>query len=84
MYSLYKKVNVPTWVIGPPLGIPSDHTPALTLQVWPERQEPQSISPADFNAEQINSWTNIAEEALYPSPLDAIATSKGRIIAQFV
>jgi hypothetical protein len=51
MYSLYKKVNVPTWVIGPPLGIPSDHTPALTLQVWPQRQEPQSISPADFNAE---------------------------------
>jgi hypothetical protein len=44
-------VNVPTWVIGPPLGIPSDHTPALTLQVWPQRQEPQSISPADFNAE---------------------------------
>lgn len=51
MYSIYKKVNVPTWVIGPPLGIPSDHTPALTLKVWPERQEPQSISPADLNAE---------------------------------
>jgi hypothetical protein len=51
MYSIYKKVNVPTWVIGAPLGIPGDHTPALTLKVWPERQEPQPISPADFNVE---------------------------------
>ncbi len=33
MYSIYKKVNVPTWVIGAPLGIPSDLTPALTLKV---------------------------------------------------
>ncbi len=51
MYSIYKKVNVPTWVIGAPLGIPSDRTPAWTLKVWPERQEPQPMSPADFNAE---------------------------------
>jgi len=51
MYSIYKKLNVPTWVIGAPLGIPSDHTPALTVKVWPERQEAKPISPADFNAE---------------------------------
>ena len=51
MYSIYKKVNVPTWVIGAPLGIPSDHTPALTLKVWPKRQKAMPISPADFNAE---------------------------------
>lgn len=50
MYSIYKKLNVPTWVIGAPTGIPSDHTPALTLKVWPERQKAQLVSPADFNA----------------------------------
>ncbi|MGB3791007.1 MAG: hypothetical protein WA949_23580 [Phormidesmis sp.] len=50
MYHIYKKVNVPTWIIGAPLGIPSDHTPALTLKVWPKRQEAKPISPADFNA----------------------------------
>ena len=49
MYRIYKKVNVPTWVIGAPLGMPSDHTPALTLKVWPDRQQAQPISPADFN-----------------------------------
>lgn len=51
MYSIYKKVNVPTWVIGAPLGIPSAHTPALTLKIWPERQAAKPISPADFNVE---------------------------------
>jgi len=50
MYHIYKKVNVPTWIIGAPLGIPSDHTPALTLKVWPKRQKAKPISPADFNA----------------------------------
>ena len=51
MYSIYKKVNVPTWVIGAPLGIPSDRTPERTLKVWPKRQEAKPTSPANFNAE---------------------------------
>lgn len=49
MYAIYKKVNVPTWIIGAPQGIPSDDTPALTMKVWPKRQAAKRLSPNAFN-----------------------------------
>ena len=48
MYALYQELNVPTWIIGAPQGIPSENTPALVMQVWPQRQAAQSISPNAF------------------------------------
>ena len=54
MYSKYKELNLPTWIIGPPMGVPSDDTPAMTMKVWPERQAVQRLSPNAFNAQLDN------------------------------
>lgn len=51
MYSNYRQMNVPTWVIGAPLGIASDRTPSLVLKVWPERQPVRKLTPHAFNRE---------------------------------
>ena len=51
MYANYRQMNVPTWIIGAPLGIPGDRTPSLILKVWPERQPVQNMTPDAFNRE---------------------------------
>ncbi|MEM9803853.1 MAG: hypothetical protein AAF959_01120 [Cyanobacteria bacterium P01_D01_bin.56] len=49
MYPRYKELNLPTWVVGPPLGVPSDNTQAMTSKVWPEREPLQRLSPNQVN-----------------------------------
>ena len=51
MYANYRQMNVPTWVIGAPLGIASERTPSLILKVWPERQPVRKLTPDAFNQE---------------------------------
>ena len=50
MYGVVSRLNVPTWVIGGPLGFgdPSQQS-AHTLQIWPERQPSQKLRPDEFN-----------------------------------
>ena len=33
MFPRYKDVNLPTWIIGSPMGVSTDDTPAMTLKV---------------------------------------------------
>ena len=51
MYPKVVDLNVPTWVIGPPLDavLPPLEQPALTLKIWPEREPICSLSPNEFN-----------------------------------
>jgi hypothetical protein len=51
MYAQVVELDVPAWVIGPPLDTeqPPLDQPALTLQIWPERQPVRAMSPNEFN-----------------------------------
>ncbi|MEM9090826.1 MAG: hypothetical protein AAGC93_19020 [Cyanobacteria bacterium P01_F01_bin.53] len=51
MYSKIRELNVPTWIIGPPLGIAGHDTPSLVMKVWPERLPVQTMTPNCFNAD---------------------------------
>ena len=51
MYANYRQMNVPTWVIGAPLGIAGFETPSPILKVWPERQPVRKLTPNAFNRE---------------------------------
>lgn len=50
MYAKVVELNVPTWVIGPPLeSEPSPDTPADILKIWPERETICQLRPDEFN-----------------------------------
>ena len=50
MYPKVVELNVPTWVIGPPIGSePSPESPADILKIWPERQSIRQLRPLEFN-----------------------------------
>lgn len=50
MYQQIVQMNVPTWVIGPPVGdAPLPERPADILKVWPEREPVQRLRPDEFN-----------------------------------
>lgn len=51
MYHKYKPINVPTWIIGDPLGTPGFDTPSKMMKVWPEREAIREWTPNQFNAE---------------------------------
>lgn len=49
-FSKVKELNVPTWVIGEPVGSePLPERPANILKIWPEREPVQRMRPDDFN-----------------------------------
>ena len=50
MFPRYKELNLPTWIIGPPMGVSTDDTPAMTLKVWPKRKPLEHLSPNQVNA----------------------------------
>lgn len=48
MYPEYVRHDLPTWIIGPTLGLgPQD--PADILKVWPTRKPMQRLTPGQFN-----------------------------------
>src|SRR6516165_4152075 len=50
MYPECRRLNVPTWIIGPALGDgPEMDRPADILRVWPTRGPIQRFHPAEFN-----------------------------------
>ena len=50
MYPKVAELNVPTWVIGPPVGNgPPDERPADILKIWPEREPVSQLRPDEFN-----------------------------------
>jgi len=50
MYPKVVELNVPTWVIGPPIdGEPSPDSPSDILKIWPEREALCQLRPDDFN-----------------------------------
>lgn len=49
MYAHYAEINVSTWIIGAPLGVPSPTTPAQILKVWPEREPIVAMGADVFN-----------------------------------
>ncbi len=50
MYSNVVELNVPTWVIGPPIDSePSPESPADILKIWPEREAICQLRPDEFN-----------------------------------
>ncbi len=48
MYKEFARHNLPTWVIGAPLG-PGPEAPAYILKVWPSSESAQCLSPDEFN-----------------------------------
>ena len=51
MYPQYKRLDVPTWIIGPALGAgPLLERPADALKVWPAREPIERLWPAQLNA----------------------------------
>ena len=51
MFPRYQKLNLTTWIIGPPMGVPTDDTPAMTLKVWPKRKPLEHLSPNQIHAQ---------------------------------
>jgi len=50
MYPKVVELNVPTWVIGPPIeSEPSPESPADILKIWPEREAICQLRPDEFN-----------------------------------
>ena len=50
MYPKMKEWNLPTWVIGPPMGDgPLEERKSDILKVWPEREPIERLSPEEFN-----------------------------------
>ena len=50
MYPKVVELNVPTWVIGPPIeSEPSPESPANILKIWPEREALCQLSPDEFS-----------------------------------
>mgnify|MGYP001569025604 CR=1 FL=1 len=50
MYPKVVELNVPTWVIGPPIGSDSPpERPADILKIWPERESICQLRPDEFN-----------------------------------
>ena len=51
MYPEYKRLDVPTWIIGPDLGAGSlIERPADVLKVWPAREPIERLRPAQHDA----------------------------------
>lgn len=49
MYPKVVELNVPTWVIGPPInGKPSFDSPSEILKIWPKREAVCQLSPDEF------------------------------------
>jgi hypothetical protein len=51
MYHKYRDLDVPTWIIGEPLGTSGFETPSRILKVWPHRESIRQRTPNEFNAE---------------------------------
>lgn len=49
VYGQYRAMNVPTWIVGEPLGSPGFDTPSLVLRVWPNREPLRPLSPNELN-----------------------------------
>lgn len=50
MFPEYRRLDVPTWVIGPALGSgPLMDRPADILKVWPTREPVKRLRPDEFN-----------------------------------
>jgi hypothetical protein len=50
MYPKVVQLNVPTWVIGPPIDTePKPESSADILKVWPERESICRLRPDEFN-----------------------------------
>jgi len=50
MYPKVVELNVPTWVIGPPIeNEPSPESPADILKIWPKREAVCQLRPDEFN-----------------------------------
>ena len=50
MYPKIVELNVPSWVIGPPIDSPpKPESPADILKVWPERESVSQLRPDEFN-----------------------------------
>ena len=50
MYPKVVELNVPTWVIGPPIGNePGLESPADILRIWPQREDICQLRPDEFN-----------------------------------
>jgi hypothetical protein len=47
----YRGTDVPTWIIGEPLGEPGFDTKTRVLKVWPKREPVKLKTANDFNAE---------------------------------
>ena len=51
MIAQYSDLNVPTWIIGEPLGTPGFDTKSRLLKVWPNREPIQLKTVNEFNEE---------------------------------
>lgn len=52
MYDKIAETNLPTWIIGPPIGlVSSPQAPSDIMKVWPERGPAKRLSPNEFNDE---------------------------------
>ena len=50
MYPKAVELNLPTWVIGPPIDSEaSNDSPADILKIWPEREAIRQLCPDDFD-----------------------------------
>lgn len=50
MYQQVAELNLPTYVIGPPVGdAPGPERPATILKIWPEREPVRRLRPDEFN-----------------------------------
>lgn len=49
MFPHYSKLQIPTYIIGPVLGLDETDVHAEILKVWPEREPIATLAPDEFN-----------------------------------
>jgi len=50
MYDKIAEANLPTWIIGPPIGlVSSPEAPSDIMKAWPERGPVERLTPNEFN-----------------------------------
>lgn len=71
------ELNVPTWIIGEPLGMPGFDTKSRILKVWPTHEPIQLKTANEFNAEldellaehcQLEDESERDQDTEYPQP----------------
>ncbi len=77
MYPQYVRLNVPTWIIGPPIGNkPPMDCPSDILKIWPAREPMRRLTPAELNS----MLDRVTDGHCGPAPREQVRTNRSSAV----